>query len=173
MKFLCGNCKAKYQIADEKVTGRTLRMKCRRCDHDILIDGHSMPASHPPAATMAPAPRRGGVSVIPGPGVEALALSAAQAAARSRYSCAACPCTHALAAALGAERGLPSPRGGAARSPAALGALRPVARGHSGRARGPHDPRRAGAKSRRWRRHRRLAVLARGHGRLAPARGAT
>ena len=35
MKFLCGNCKAKYQIADEKVTGRTLRMKCRRCDHDI------------------------------------------------------------------------------------------------------------------------------------------
>src|SRR4051812_1276901 len=68
MKFLCGNCKAKYQIADEKVTGRTLRMKCRRCDHDILIDGHSMPASHPPAPTMAPAPRRGGVSVIPGPG---------------------------------------------------------------------------------------------------------
>jgi predicted Zn finger-like uncharacterized protein len=31
MKFLCGNCKAKYQIADEKASGKTLRMKCRRC----------------------------------------------------------------------------------------------------------------------------------------------
>ncbi len=75
MKFLCGNCKAKYQIADEKVTGRTLRMKCRRCDHDILIDGHSMPS--PPPGQPMPGPvvpgqtgsaRRGGVSVVPGPG---------------------------------------------------------------------------------------------------------
>ena len=69
MKFLCGNCKAKYQIADEKVSGRTLRMKCRRCGHDILIDGHSMPQSSPPSP--APAPRRPGsstVSVMPGPG---------------------------------------------------------------------------------------------------------
>ena len=39
MKFLCGNCKAKYQIADEKISGRTLRMKCRRCNHDIIIKG--------------------------------------------------------------------------------------------------------------------------------------
>jgi predicted Zn finger-like uncharacterized protein len=65
MKFLCGNCKAKYQIADEKVSGRTLRMKCRRCGHDILIDGHNMPASSPPAA---PPPRRAGTaSVVPAP----------------------------------------------------------------------------------------------------------
>lgn len=71
MKFLCGNCKAKYQIADEKVSGRTLRMKCRRCGHDILIDGHSMPASSPPSA---PAPAAGSTrrtgqgmsSVVPG-----------------------------------------------------------------------------------------------------------
>ena len=39
MKFLCGNCKAKYQIADVKIAGRTLRMKCRRCGHDIIIKG--------------------------------------------------------------------------------------------------------------------------------------
>ena len=62
MKFLCGNCKAKYQIADEKVTGRTLRMKCRRCGHDILIDGHGASPSSVPA----PAPRRTStVSVVP------------------------------------------------------------------------------------------------------------
>lgn len=62
MKFLCGNCKAKYQIPDEKVVGRTLRMKCRRCNHDILIDGHAMPT-----ASAAPARRPGGssVSVMP------------------------------------------------------------------------------------------------------------
>jgi predicted Zn finger-like uncharacterized protein len=72
MKFLCGNCKAKYQIADEKVSGRTLRMKCRRCGHDILIDGHAMtPSAAPPAPAAAPAqaPARkpGASSVIPAP----------------------------------------------------------------------------------------------------------
>ncbi|HEU4408439.1 MAG TPA: GYF domain-containing protein [Polyangiaceae bacterium] len=37
MKFLCENCKAKYQIADEKVAGRSVRMKCRKCQHLIEI----------------------------------------------------------------------------------------------------------------------------------------
>jgi predicted Zn finger-like uncharacterized protein len=37
MKFLCDNCKAKYQIADEKVAGKTVRMKCRKCGHLIEI----------------------------------------------------------------------------------------------------------------------------------------
>jgi predicted Zn finger-like uncharacterized protein len=67
MKFLCGNCKAKYQIADEKVSGKTLRMKCRRCGHDILIDGHNMPASNPPAAPAAAVTRRAGPGSVPVP----------------------------------------------------------------------------------------------------------
>jgi hypothetical protein len=37
MKFLCGNCKAKYQIADEKIGRRTLRMVCRQCGKEIII----------------------------------------------------------------------------------------------------------------------------------------
>src|SRR4051794_19667640 len=37
MKFLCENCKAKYQIADDKVAGRTVRMKCRKCGHLIEV----------------------------------------------------------------------------------------------------------------------------------------
>src|SRR5215471_17493656 len=37
MKFLCDNCKAKYQIADEKVAGKTVRMKCRKCGHLIEV----------------------------------------------------------------------------------------------------------------------------------------
>ncbi len=38
MKFLCENCKAKYQIRDEKVAGRTVRMKCRKCGHMIEVE---------------------------------------------------------------------------------------------------------------------------------------
>ncbi len=37
MKFLCEQCKAKYQIADEKVAGKTVRMKCRKCGHMIEV----------------------------------------------------------------------------------------------------------------------------------------
>ncbi len=37
MKFVCESCKAKYQIGDEKVAGKTLRMKCRRCGHLIQV----------------------------------------------------------------------------------------------------------------------------------------
>lgn len=87
MKFLCDNCKAKYQIADEKVAGKTLRMKCRRCGHDILINGEGLvleaeaervdPRRGPSASQsrggsgVGPAPRRiggrGGSSVGPMP----------------------------------------------------------------------------------------------------------
>ncbi len=37
VKFVCENCKAKYQISDDKVAGRTLRMKCRRCGEMIQV----------------------------------------------------------------------------------------------------------------------------------------
>jgi len=49
MKFLCPQCKAKYQIADEKIEGRTLRMKCRRCEHEIVVKGDlAIAESEPP-----------------------------------------------------------------------------------------------------------------------------
>lgn len=48
MKFLCDNCKSKYQIPDEKISGRTLRMKCRKCGHNIIIRGDQTEAQ--PAA---------------------------------------------------------------------------------------------------------------------------
>ena len=37
MRFLCEQCKAKYQISDEKVAGKTVRMKCRKCGHMIEV----------------------------------------------------------------------------------------------------------------------------------------
>lgn len=57
MKFICTNCKAKYQLPDEKVAGRTLRMNCRQCKAPIVIRGEAS-APLPPSAgrVTAPAP---------------------------------------------------------------------------------------------------------------------
>ncbi|MBI2393547.1 MAG: zinc-ribbon domain-containing protein [Deltaproteobacteria bacterium] len=92
MKFLCDQCKAKYQIADEKVQGKTLRMKCRKCGHVIEIrasvettsTGETVQlaalseeaaaaaiaqSTPPPAAKPAPAPSaKPGASAAPRPG---------------------------------------------------------------------------------------------------------
>lgn len=68
MKFLCPNCKAKYQIADEKVSGRTLRMDCRRCGHNITIradmridEAEEVEPSAKPSVRLAGAARSGSV----------------------------------------------------------------------------------------------------------------
>src|SRR6185295_7735641 len=57
MKFLCENCKAKYQIADEKVAGRTVRMKCRKCGHMIEVEASVTETS---VASRAPTEEGGG-----------------------------------------------------------------------------------------------------------------
>ena len=64
MKFLCDNCKAKYQIPDEKIRGRTLKMKCRKCEHPIVIRG---PRTEEPARASAskPAPSRSRGASVP------------------------------------------------------------------------------------------------------------
>lgn len=73
MKFLCSNCKAKYQISDEKVAGRTLRMTCRKCREEIVIRGE--PATPPPAAAYAARPLAHPIQA-PQPAVAPSALSA-------------------------------------------------------------------------------------------------
>ncbi|MCU0691770.1 MAG: zinc-ribbon domain-containing protein, partial [Polyangiaceae bacterium] len=61
MKFLCQNCKAKYQIADEKLQSRMVRMKCRKCGSVIEVlsptgaslpsqESGGLPVSAPPAS---------------------------------------------------------------------------------------------------------------------------
>jgi predicted Zn finger-like uncharacterized protein len=50
MKFSCDNCHAKYQIADEKASGRTLKMTCRHCGHVIFIRGGDATAQRQSAA---------------------------------------------------------------------------------------------------------------------------
>lgn len=66
MKFLCPNCKAKYQISDEKIAGRTLKMDCRRCNHPIVIRGNKRP-SQSSASISSPSRRPGSSHVGPSP----------------------------------------------------------------------------------------------------------
>ena len=49
MKVVCDNCQAKYRVPDERVAGRTLRIKCRRCGDKILVRGDQVGVSMPPA----------------------------------------------------------------------------------------------------------------------------
>lgn len=75
MKFLCDNCKAKYQIADEKVAGKTVRMKCRKCGHQIEVRAavtETSVAGPPPKAPAGAPPK-----AAPKPGL-ATSLSAAK-----------------------------------------------------------------------------------------------
>jgi len=66
VKFLCDQCKAKYQIADEKVAGRTVRMKCRKCGHMIEVRAEvtesSVSRSLPTQDEPSSAPKGGGLA---------------------------------------------------------------------------------------------------------------
>ena len=63
MKFSCDKCEAKYQIADEKVAGKTVRMKCRKCGILIQVRAERTAAGvravplEAAAAKPAPAPK--------------------------------------------------------------------------------------------------------------------
>src|SRR5579859_2699345 len=45
MKFVCDSCNTKYSIADERVHGRVLKIRCKTCDHVITVrEEHKTPA---------------------------------------------------------------------------------------------------------------------------------
>jgi predicted Zn finger-like uncharacterized protein len=127
MKFLCDNCKAKYQIADDKVAGKTVRMKCRKCGHLIEIRAtaalaeatafRSLPAEElsriveEPLTKQTSAPSKPGVAPRPAPRPAA----GAAASATARKPAPAAP----------ARPGVSSPVRPAARGSAAV-ALAPV-----------------------------------------------
>ena len=62
MRFNCQKCSAKYQIADEKVANKMVRMKCRKCDELIQVKAELGPtgvaAIHvPPGARRSKLPK--------------------------------------------------------------------------------------------------------------------
>jgi predicted Zn finger-like uncharacterized protein len=43
MKFACEQCKTKYSIADERVRGKVLKIRCKHCSHIITVREESAP----------------------------------------------------------------------------------------------------------------------------------
>lgn len=63
MKVQCGHCPAKYAVADERVRDKKVRIRCRRCNAAIVVDGKVSP----PLVTSTPArPSAGPGSHAPG-----------------------------------------------------------------------------------------------------------
>ena len=52
MKITCDSCGAKYTIADDKVRGRKVKIRCKGCGTAIVVDGQQeqTSASTPPEA---------------------------------------------------------------------------------------------------------------------------
>lgn len=53
MKVSCPSCSAKYSIADEKVRNRLAKIRCRKCETTIVIDGKTDPPTIQAAETNA------------------------------------------------------------------------------------------------------------------------
>ena len=48
MKFYCDSCQTKYSIADEKVRGKVLKVRCKKCSHIITVREAKTPQSSAP-----------------------------------------------------------------------------------------------------------------------------
>ncbi|MBK9069822.1 MAG: zinc-ribbon domain-containing protein [Myxococcales bacterium] len=48
MKFACDQCHSQYSIADERVAGRSMTIRCKRCQHLITVTAPSLPAPASP-----------------------------------------------------------------------------------------------------------------------------
>jgi predicted Zn finger-like uncharacterized protein len=51
MKVQCGQCPAKYAVADDRIRDKKVRIRCRRCNAAIVVDGKV----EPPLVTSTPA----------------------------------------------------------------------------------------------------------------------
>src|SRR5260221_8482729 len=47
MKIQCQSCQAKYTIADEKVLGKIVKIRCKKCGATIVINGNETASSAP------------------------------------------------------------------------------------------------------------------------------
>lgn len=43
MNFTCNNCQKRYSIADEKVRGKTVKVRCKNCQNVISVEGPQLP----------------------------------------------------------------------------------------------------------------------------------
>jgi len=45
MKIVCDACQAKYSIADEKVQGKAFKIRCKKCNHIIVVKSGAAPSA--------------------------------------------------------------------------------------------------------------------------------
>src|SRR5258708_8036765 len=58
MKITCQSCQAKYTVADEKVLGKIVKIRCKKCSATIVVNGSGSPAApEQPRAYADPRPR--------------------------------------------------------------------------------------------------------------------
>jgi predicted Zn finger-like uncharacterized protein len=48
MKITCQTCQAKYTIADDKVAGKVVKIKCKKCSATIVVSGNEAALADPP-----------------------------------------------------------------------------------------------------------------------------
>jgi predicted Zn finger-like uncharacterized protein len=114
MQFSCDSCKAQLQIADEKVRGKRLRVRCRRCGALIALADPAFPksaprvVSAPPPAFAAPA-----VSSAPPPAASPAPAPVAADAPRSDVEITRAMETEVLERALQASAAEGAPQNGA------------------------------------------------------------
>src|SRR5690349_5038521 len=46
MKITCQSCQARYNVADEKVQGKTVKIRCRKCGATIVVQAGGAVASN-------------------------------------------------------------------------------------------------------------------------------
>ncbi|WP_438035498.1 GYF domain-containing protein [Sorangium sp. So ce204] len=115
MKFICDNCKAKYQIGDEKVAGKMVRMQCRRCGHLIQVSASVTESSVARALPVEPPREAGDEAHVAPPSDEAPAADGG----------AASPLKPPLASPLGHGAAPAPPRPASQALPRPAGAPRP------------------------------------------------
>ncbi|HTN87273.1 MAG TPA: zinc-ribbon domain-containing protein, partial [Sorangium sp.] len=62
MKITCESCQAKYTIADEKVVGKTVKIKCKKCNHAMVVHGANEAAPAPGSSQDATVGQQGDLS---------------------------------------------------------------------------------------------------------------
>jgi predicted Zn finger-like uncharacterized protein len=71
VKLSCPSCGAKYSIADEKVSDRLAKIRCRKCSATIIVDGKVSPPNVYTSAEAAPPPAAEDTDASGGAGIAA------------------------------------------------------------------------------------------------------
>ena len=73
MQFQCARCQSKYRISDDKVQGRTIRVRCKSCGAIVVVRQPNEAAKTPvraPNSTTTPVPSPRSAPQAPGTGAE-------------------------------------------------------------------------------------------------------